>query len=301
MAKANCIDLAGKFLKEHGRRLDNCLYMYYFEDASMDSVLNALMEYQNLDGGFGRALEPDVRMEASSVLATTIAFQLMRPLGLSSNHEEIVQKGINYFLDTFNHEKGGWEIVPSNVNDAPHAPWWKHNSDIQSQWANPGAEILGYLYEHKAITPSDLCEQLLTNILTRLSDTHSLEMHEVRCFVRLLESPNLPATTVNAIFGKLEAILSDVIELNPDKWDDYCLRPLDVVSSPNSPLFEFLEDAIADNVQYIVEKQHPDGYWSPAWSWEFANAEAWGQALSDLRSSITLNNALKLSAFSKNL
>ncbi|MCP4405848.1 MAG: hypothetical protein GY801_52190 [bacterium] len=300
MSNTDCIDSAGRYIKKYGRKVDINLYMYYFEDGSKDSVLNALMEYQNSDDGFGHALEPDVRMEASSILATTVAFQLMRPLNLFPNHE-IVQKGIHYFLDSFNNEKMGWEIVPSNVDDAPHAPWWKYDPEIQAQWANPRAEILGYLYEYQSITPSELRETLLDDILTRLNDSDSLEMHEVRCFVRLLESPNLPETAKKTIFSKLETILPDIMELNPDKWDEYCLRPLDVVSSPDSPLSRLLEDVIKTNIQYIVEKQHEDGDWSPAWSWDFVDAKAWEQALSDLRSNITLRNILKISVFSENL
>jgi hypothetical protein len=296
MDAETCMNLAGKFLENHGRKLDIRLYEVYFKGGSHEAVLKALAAYQNPDGGFGHALEPDVRMGSSSILATTVAFQLMRPLGVS-HHHEIVQRGIGYLLNSFNPKKRGWEIVPPNVDEAPHAPWWKYSGDLQLQWANPRAEIVGYLYEYEAITPAEMREALLTEILAGMGKAETLEMHEVQCFVRLLEAPNLPAHAKNAILEKLVALLPTIVETNPDEWDGYCLRPLGVVSSPTSPLFEHLESAIDRNLQYLIRQQHADGYWSPAWSWAAVDAAAWSQALADLRSSLTLSNLVKLYVF----
>jgi hypothetical protein len=298
MEISRCIDLAAGFLKRHGRPLDINFYRYHCENAPKDAAVRSLTEYQNSDGGFGWALEPDLRLPASSVIATTIAFQLMRSLNLSA-HDALVQTGMNYLLHTFQHDEGGWESVPPQVDEAPHAPWWKYDADVRGrQWANPRAEIIGYLYEYPSISPVDLREGVLVDALERLAAAGSLEMHEVRCFVRLLESPNLPPGAAKTILDKLLVVLPDVVESNSEKWDSYRLRPLDVVSSPDSPLFRVLEHLIPQNIEYLVQQQHPQGYWSPTWSWEYTHRDAWQQALLDWRSLITLNNVLALRAFS---
>src|SRR5215469_13791066 len=63
------------YLQEHARKLDLALYEYFFGGASPQLVLNELATYQNADGGFGKALEPDLRLPDSSALATVVAFQ----------------------------------------------------------------------------------------------------------------------------------------------------------------------------------------------------------------------------------
>ena len=64
---------AADFLRHGARPLERALFAHAFEDGGRTPVLAALVPYQNDDGGFGRALEPDMRAEASSVVATTRA------------------------------------------------------------------------------------------------------------------------------------------------------------------------------------------------------------------------------------
>ena len=61
---------ARHFLKAEARPLDRALFEHRFEKAPAQVVLNALDAYQNEDGGFGRALEADLRTPTSSALAT---------------------------------------------------------------------------------------------------------------------------------------------------------------------------------------------------------------------------------------
>ena len=58
---------AREYIKENGRQLDRRLFAYHFEDGPAAGVTDALARYQNHDGGFGNALEPDLRTPASSV------------------------------------------------------------------------------------------------------------------------------------------------------------------------------------------------------------------------------------------
>jgi len=64
-------------VKAHARSLDRALFEHQFEGAPARNVWDALAAYRNMDGGFGRALEPDFRLPGSSPLATTIAFEYL--------------------------------------------------------------------------------------------------------------------------------------------------------------------------------------------------------------------------------
>ena len=52
---------ARRFLKTEARSLERTLFERHFEAGPAGAVLAALAAFQNDDGGFGRALEPDVR------------------------------------------------------------------------------------------------------------------------------------------------------------------------------------------------------------------------------------------------
>ena len=59
---------AREFLKTQARPLDRALFEVRFEGASVEHVVDELAAFQNKDGGFGHALEPDLRTPTSSAL-----------------------------------------------------------------------------------------------------------------------------------------------------------------------------------------------------------------------------------------
>ena len=68
---------ASRFLLEQARPLERALFRQRFEGAGAEGALVALSAFQNEDGGFGRALEPDLRSPSSSALATAIGLQTL--------------------------------------------------------------------------------------------------------------------------------------------------------------------------------------------------------------------------------
>jgi hypothetical protein len=120
---AEAYDLAVSFLTTQGRPLDQALLAYHFDSGSVDAILDALAEYQNPDGGFGKGLEPDIQMPGSSARTTTFGLEALTDVKASADHP-VVRSAIAYLLDTFDASSQVWTIVPSEVDDMPHAPWW---------------------------------------------------------------------------------------------------------------------------------------------------------------------------------
>ena len=89
-----------KFVMKRGRRLEQALFRQRFKGGSVNKVLEELREYQNKDGGFGRALEPDLRTPSSSALATGIGLRIMRQLGCTAE-ETMVHEAISYLLTRY--------------------------------------------------------------------------------------------------------------------------------------------------------------------------------------------------------
>ena len=65
MLSPNGFTRARNFLQLHARPLEKAFFSLAFEAGSVDPVLTELQKYQNADGGFGLALEPDLRTPKS--------------------------------------------------------------------------------------------------------------------------------------------------------------------------------------------------------------------------------------------
>jgi hypothetical protein len=58
---SDLLDAAAGFVWRTGRLIDRHRFTHLFEGGERGPVLAALAAYQNPDGGFGNALEPDLR------------------------------------------------------------------------------------------------------------------------------------------------------------------------------------------------------------------------------------------------
>ena len=186
---------AKNFIMDQGRALDQKRFEFHFEAGSANAVLAALASYQNDDGGFGNSLEPDIRTSASSAIATTVGFQLLREIRAPAGHA-LVRRGIEYFVTTYDESRQVWPIIPPEVEKAPHAPWGNYESSAETfgQFiVNPRAEIVGYLHEFSDGVPTKLLKPLAATVMKHLnSPPDEMEMHDILCLARLAETEALP-------------------------------------------------------------------------------------------------------------
>ena len=291
---------AKNFLMDHGRALDQRRFEFHFEDGSADAVLAALLPYQNDDGGFGHSLEPDIRTPASAAIVTTIGFQILREIRAPANHV-LVRKGIQYFLATYNKSEQVWPIVPPEVDEAPHAPWWNYENSPETFGrflVNPRAEIVGYLHEFSDGVPTELLETLTAAVLEHLDSLpDEMEMHDTLCFVRLAETEALP--NKDKVWAKLARTARQGVAQNAEQLTDYVLKPLWLVPSPESPLAAGLKDEVEMNLDFEIEQQGEDGAWSPNFSWGDQYLEAWQTAKKEWQSRITVDTLKTLKDFGR--
>ena len=293
---------ARRFLVQHGRPLEQALYAFHFERGPADAVLDALTPYQNSDGGFGHGLEPDLQLADSSAIVTTVGLQHLRDVKAGADNP-LVQRAIAYLLTTYDPSIQTWQIIPANVDDAPHAPWWTYDDELSQRWrgflANPRAEIVGYLYEHAALVPGELLKQLGEATASYLESDPRLEMHDLLCYVRLVETDAVPEALRGRLLAKLAGAVDSMVARDPAAWAEYGLQPLTVVDSPDSSFAGLLADAIPANLDYLVQQQGEDGAWAPNWSWFGLYDEAWPASERAWKGVLTVKALRQLRAFGR--
>lgn len=287
---------AFSWLETEGRALDLAELNWALGNPS-DPLLAALGHYANPDGGFGNALEPDVRLPGSSVLATTVGLQLLAGCDAARDHP-LVAGALTYLESTFDDESWTWPIVPPNVVDAPRAPWWDPRSP-ERNLVNPRAEIIGYLYRWPGFFDDDRRDQMAEELVARLIGCNELQMHDLLTYDRLLGSPGLPSELHQRAWSKFEELALAAIIVELAAWGEYGLTPLTVVKAPDHPLAERLSDAIGLNLDHLMATQQADGSWAPTWSWYGSYPDDWPTAEHDIRSRLTAENLALLTRFGR--
>jgi len=298
---------AKAFIQSHARPLEQSLYSFHFEHTSRENVLHALASFQNSDGGFGHGKEPDLPLPASSAISTTRALQTLAEVGAAVDHP-LVSGGLHFLLDTYDPKTQVWEIVPPSVNDWPHAPWWHYDADGQpGKWGgylvNPRAEVIGCLYSFADGVPKPFLQAITEAMLAHLEGQPTpKDMHEIACYLSLLETPALPSEVRKQLLAKLEPAVMATVQRNPAKWDQYCFKPagyMGAVRSPASPFAAMFAKEIDLCLDNEINRQHADGSWMPTWSWGQSFPEAWAKAKLAWQGILTVQTLKLLAAFGR--
>jgi len=289
----------------HGRAVEQARLAFHFDGGRAAELYTALLPYQNEDGGFGHALEPDLRTPASSAIATQQGLMLLREVGAPSS-EPLVQRAVAFLLATLDQVSLRWEIVPPAVEEAPHAPWWRYGESAGSEdgfQSNPRAALIGFLCEHQSLVPAPLLHQLLAAQLAHLAaqpTDQGIDMHALPCYLILAMSPNLPAPLRETLVTTLRQAVQGTVTTDPADFTGYTLLPLDVAPRPDALLATTVERTAVDvQLDALIEAQLADGSWPVPWSWAFVDEAAWAQAERDWKGAIALKNLRVLADYGR--
>ena len=138
------INQTREFMYKQARLLECQLFRALFEDGAREPVLAALRAYQNSDGGFGNALEPDLRTPASQPLAVERAFFVLD--AINAFDDPMVLKACDW-LDEHSTADGGVPFALPTLEGYPHSPWMQ--ADNKAAQLNPTASLCTYLMKQQ--------------------------------------------------------------------------------------------------------------------------------------------------------
>ncbi|MGE4571237.1 MAG: hypothetical protein AB7E09_00620 [Candidatus Izemoplasmatales bacterium] len=256
------------WITNHARPLEQALYDFFFENGTKEDVVKALKKFQNQDGGFGNALEPDYRNPESNPIACQFAANIIHAMNLPKDHEMITLL-LEYLKHTPYKKEGKFYFrIPSN-NEYPHAPWWHYEKGNEIEGYNPTASLIGFMFYY--MDESDpyysKVEKDLDQIIRDFMNQNITEMHELKCFNELYEyvCEGLDCTNLRR---KLLEQNMNAIEKDTSKWlSAYVAKPSQVLVSMHSPGIHELMDLFHQELKMTIANRNSEGVFDIAWEW----------------------------------
>lgn len=117
------IDLpaAERFIWSAARLVDRHRWAMFTGRGPASAVVEALRGYRNADGGFGHALEPDLRCPQSQPAATLYALEM---LGEAGAMDDPLARDAVAWVASIAEPDGGIPFVLPGFEDYPHTFWW---------------------------------------------------------------------------------------------------------------------------------------------------------------------------------
>ena len=215
---------ACQFLVTQARPLERALFEHRFEGATVDGALAELARFQNEDGGFGQALESDLRTPSSSALATGIGLRMLKELRCPADHP-MVDKAVAYLIATFDKEIQVWRVAPSDTNLYPHAPWWHDENGSLARLFDgfriiPRALIVGLLHHYSSLVPARWLDEVTEETVRCIETVEVLGEgggSDLEYAISLAETKNLPQHYTTRIKARIREAIPAVVVHDPAK------------------------------------------------------------------------------------
>jgi hypothetical protein len=246
---------ARDYLMTKGRKLERELFKYHFEDCPSESVILELSKYQGEKGGFRNLGEGDRNKE--NAMDTNMAFHILHEINASSS-ETIVQKGIEFIINSYDHELKYWHPNPTST------PVPVQSYMLNDKWANPCADFIGYLCDYKELVSNDFLMEVTEVAMEKLPLLNKDGWFATLCYLRLadrLEEPNK-----DRILSKVRQIILEIIETRQEVWStEYCAKPFWYAPSPSNALFPLIKQHVIKCLENEINHQDNDGNFILNW------------------------------------
>ncbi|MGV9426314.1 hypothetical protein ACWDO7_18730 [Streptomyces sp. NPDC003656] len=270
---------AEQFVWLTARVLEQRLFAFHFLNGAADPVEAALDAYRNDDGGYGHALEPDLRGPVSQPLHTARALRVLDAVGRCGGQR--VERLCRY-LTSVSTMDGALPAVDPSQRGYPAAPFVPVVDDPPSELLATGP-VVGLLHRNEVwhawlFRATDFCWEAVES----LEKSHP---YEVEAAVAFLDSaPDRPRAQAAA--DRLGRMVREqrLAALEPDRLDAYPVAtgyapdehhfPHDFARTPDSLARAwFTDEEMNRSLDFLAAEQQEDGGWPVRWR-EWAPAPA---------------------------
>jgi hypothetical protein len=261
---SNRLAAARSFMAGHARVLDRRRFERLFEGGDAGPVLAALAAYRNPDGGYGHALEPDLRAQESQPAAALHAFEVFVDVAPVTAPEAAE---LCDWLDAVALPDGGLPFALPIDDASGCAPFWA-DADSQAFSLQITAIVAAHANRVAAHDPAVAGHPWLARATAScLAAIDTLETapsaYELAFAVRLLDAAYDRVGAAPGLLARLGEHVPDDGRLpvtggRPDET----LWPLDLAPEPGRPARAILDEAVvAADLERLAGEQDEDGGW----------------------------------------
>lgn len=262
------------FIYRNARPIEFALWRYHFENGSREDVLTALAAHQNVDGGFGHALEADSFNPNSAPIQTWAACGILREIGFTDGSHPII-RGILRYLDSgldFSREHNQWLNSVKTNADYPHAVWWDYSDKVENY--NPTAYLAGFIlrFADKDSRAYKKAEEIARQAYEWFVSAVPVgDDHSAACFAALygfLKETGSGLLDMRKFADKLKEEVNADICRDSEKWrTEYVCLPSKFIGSRDSMFYAGNEELVQNEIEMLRECQLDDGSYIVPWLW----------------------------------
>lgn len=288
------------FIYRNARPLDLALWKHAFEGGDRRDAVDALAFYQNADGGFGHAIEPDLWNPESTPIGTWKATRILGELGATAA-DGIVKRLLGYLDSGRDFAENMWFNTVKSNNDHPHAIWWECKAAAGVPDLNPTLSLAGFAlrYAEKGSALYKKANGIAVSAVEAFIKKPICDMHITPLFLQLYEycsaSEGIAGIDMSAFKTALYGAVTKTVCRDSDRWfTEYVCKPSSFYDG-SGLVFDILgRELCLKEGELLAERQLADGSYPVTWLWhndynEYYVAANWW------RSSILRDNMLYLS------
>jgi hypothetical protein len=262
------IEAAERFMLANARVLERHHLAVILHGGPAQPVLDALRPYLNSDGGFGHALEPDVRGPESEPVAVQHALEVLVDVG-AADHPMLTDAAA--WLATIAEPDGGIPFVLPAAAGYPRAPWMVP-SDGGSQIT---FSLAAFLWEAGSSEP--WLERATEWCWRKLEGGERLTGFRVKFALDFLDAVPDDARARAAVEGLRSSLGPDGSVPVPGGIENERIMPLALSERPDGRSRAlFSEEQIAVELDALEAAQRDDGGWMFDWlAWSPGQEVEW--------------------------
>lgn len=266
------VEAARQFVLANATLLDRRRMAVLLDGASPLLVVGALRQYQNEDGGFGNALEPDIRGPESQPVAALRALEVLAESGFTGDP---MMNEVARWIGSIAEPDGGVGFVLDTPAKQPHAPWMVPTpGGSHLTFGLAAALIAAGSSAHWVPKGAEWCWR-------RLAGSEEISAYWLKFAMKFLDVVEEEERAEQAIDNLKDLLGTDGSIEVPGGVEGERLTPLDLSPRPNTLSRKlFTEEQINVDLDVLQEGQQADGGWNFDWlGWSPGQIVEWRGAL----------------------
>jgi hypothetical protein len=267
---------AENFVWSAARLVDRHRYALLFADEPAQRVIDALRGYGNPDGGFGHALEPDLRCPNSQPAPTLSALEILNEAGAAGGK---IARDARAWIASIAEPDGGIPFVVPGFEVHPHAPWWAAAASNSGTTPEPGSFLtlaLAAVVHADGVSDDDWLDRATEWSWRSVETTEQPSGYWLKyacAFLDAVPDEQRARAAIAALASRIDPYAITAV----GGVEGEALRPLDLSPRPRSRSRGLISQSQVDaHLDAVESEQQQDGGWMFDWlAWSPAQTTDW--------------------------